>query len=174
MHQERSRCSRGPVEWITPDFQGLADSGSPSAMAVIGSFQLDVLDRALCERLRTGIWLCASAQSGRSTEYCPVSQAIAVLANGAWAPPKSQKLNQRTVKVVNSQRLMIDGKSDHSAAVREINRAPQAAKRSRSALDWDETTQIDSQMATRDLPGHPVRRALILYIGAKRDRFPVP
>ena len=67
----------------------------------------------------------------------PVGQALAVLARGAWAPSGNRRLNRNIPYVIEGQQLTVAGEFDPSAAVREISRALQMAKRSRPALNWD-------------------------------------
>ena len=54
---------------------------------------------------------------------------------------QSAKLNRNSIDVIEGQQLMAGGKFDPSAAVREIRRVLQTARRSRSALDTDKITR---------------------------------
>ena len=60
---------------------------------------------------------------------------------GAWAPSGNRKLNRNILGVIEGQQLTVAGEFDPSPAVREINRALQTAKRSRSTLNWDEISR---------------------------------
>ena len=71
----------------------------------------------------------------------PVGQALAVLARGAWAPSGNRKPNRNILDVIEGQQLTVAGEFDPSAAVCEINRALQTAKRSRPTPNWDEISR---------------------------------
>ena len=77
------------------------------------------------------------------TEYggFSVGKAIAALARGAWAPSSNLKLNRGIINVTEGQRLLAGGELDPSAAVREVHRALQTTRRSRSTLNWGEITR---------------------------------
>ena len=64
---------------------------------------------------------------------------MAVLASGAWAPSGNRRPNRKIASMVEGLQLMVCEKFDPSAAMRDINRALQTAKRSWSAFNWGET-----------------------------------
>ena len=60
----------------------------------------------------------------------------------SWPAGRGHRPNRNTVNVFEGQQLMAGGKFDPGAAVREINRELQTAKRSRpSAPNWNEITR---------------------------------
>ena len=105
------------------DLGELAVKGSPSATTVLGSFQHEVLDRAMsaaikCGTLRVGLGVVEAVYG-----VFPIGQALAVLVRGAWASSGNRRLNRSTLGAIGGQQLMAVGQFDPSAAVREINRA---------------------------------------------------
>ena len=129
------------VEAAMADLEELASKGSPSAGAVLSSFQPDILGRTMCTTIKCGTLKVGPSIAKVVCGLFPVDQAPAVLARGAWAPSGNRKLNRSILDVIEGQRLMAGGGYDPSAAVREINRALQTAKRSRSTPNWDEITR---------------------------------
>ena len=107
-------------------------------MAVLGSSQPEVRDRAMCTAIKSGALKVGLSTVEAVCGVFPVSQALAVLARGARAPSGNRKPNRDIINVIKGQRLVDGGEFDPSAAVRETNRALKTAKRSRSALYWDE------------------------------------
>ena len=123
------------VEVAMADLRELASPGSSSAATVLGSPEPDARDMAICNAIKN-----ETPKEGLSVIEAvygvfPVGQAIAVLGCEAWAPSGNHRPNRNTANAIEGKQLMTGRKFDPSATVREINKALQTAKRSRSALN---------------------------------------
>ena len=129
------------AEAIMADLGDLAERGPPSATTILGSFQPDVPDRTTSAAIKCGDLRVSLSAVEAVYGVFPFGQALAVLARGAWAPSGNCKLNRSTLDVIESQKLVAAGEFDPKAAVREIGRALQTAKRSRSTPNCDEISR---------------------------------
>ena len=67
------------------DIEELASKGFPSAAAVLDSFQPDVRDKTVFDAIKSGALKAGLSVVGAVYGKFSVSQAIGVLARGAWA-----------------------------------------------------------------------------------------
>ena len=74
------------VEAIMGDLEKLASKGSPSAAAVLGSFQPDARERTMCNSIKSGALKVGPSAFEAVCGVFSVGQAIAVLARRALAP----------------------------------------------------------------------------------------
>ena len=100
----------------------LAEKGSPSATTVLGSTQLDVLDRAISAGINCGTLRVSLGVAEAVYSVLHVGQALAVLARGAWVPSGNRKLNRSILDAIEGRQLMAVREFDPSTAVREIKR----------------------------------------------------
>ena len=121
------------------DLEKLASKGSPSA--AVGTFQPDVRDRAMCNAIKSGALKVGFGVVEAVCGVFLVGQALAVLSSGARAPTGNRRPNRNITSAIGGQQFVVGGEFDPSAAVRELNRALQNAKRSRPTPNWGERTR---------------------------------
>ena len=95
----------------------------------------------MCTAIKCGTLKVGLSTVGAVGGVFLIGQGLTVLERGAWAPSGNRKLNRNIINAIGGQRLVVGGDFVPSAAVREINRALQTAKHSRSTLNWDEITR---------------------------------
>ena len=79
---------------IMADLEEPASAGSPSAAAVLGSFQPGILDTAMCDLIKCGALKAGLSVARAVYGVFSVGKAIAVLVREAWARSGNRKLNQ--------------------------------------------------------------------------------